>query len=101
MITAFKRYMHYRKKGFNHQAAWFVSDCDLAAKTLRNWLIAALVCIGVVYLISDKASASENNQEYVKTLEKTLSVCLNEGLNVVWIGDSQYFCGLYATGEKK
>lgn len=79
-----------------------------SAKTAMAWFLA---CAGVLYLMSDAANArppvSEDSylaiiakqEDYIKSLEKIVSLCFEDKEQAVWVGNQLHLCRAVPIGE--
>ena len=81
-----------------------------SAKTAAAWVV---VLAGVLYLMSDAANATApvseerylaiiaKQEDYIKSLEKIVSLCFEDKEQAVWFGDELHLCRAVPIGVFK
>lgn len=83
------------------------------AKSAKVAIAWAISCAGVLYLLSDAANATapvseerylaiiSKQEDYIKSLEKIVSLCFDDKEQAVWVGDELHLCRAVPIGVFK
>ena len=106
MIGRIVHYHALRRNHIPHRLAWSMSGLGWMTRSLKDWLILAMITGFCLYLMSSGANSSTHDQpvrndEYTRALESLLADCLSDPTGrPISIGGNIYFCGITDIGEK-